>query len=603
MDHAFVVPAAASVVSQKKLGLSSSFSSLRRAPPSALSSTRRFFQGQRDAERRIRASASQTGIRMSKIVSFDEHSQEALRRGVEAVANAVALTMGPKGRNVVLQNKFGAPYIVNDGVTIAQQVELENPEENAGVRLVQEIASRTNDVAGDGTTTATVLAREIVNEGLRLVAAGANPIGIKRGIDKTCQFVREEVTKVATRIADDEFEKVATISASDPEIGKIIGDAMKQVGRTGVITLESSQSTETVVEVEEGMEIDRGYISAQFINNQSRSLVEFEDAKILLTDLKIKSVADIVPILEKVTQAGKPLLIIADDVSGEALQTLVLNKIAGVLNVAAIRAPSFADRRRQNLEDIAILTGGRAFIEDQGVKLETAKMEDLGTARKVFVYQGKTVLVSNSANPEELQSRVKQLQKDLAEADTYYDKEKLTERINKLAGGLAVIKVGAMTETEMESNKLRFEDAVNATKAAVEEGVIPGGGTCLVKLVPRVEEYKASLADEDERMGADVVIKAMLAPLRQIAHNAGEEGDVIVAKVRDLPFSVGYNASTGKIEDMMEAGVLDPAKVTRSALENACSVGALVLTTKALVTSIPVKEVKQREYEEGEIAV
>jgi len=533
-----------------------------------------------------------------KQVTFDDESRFALRRGIDAVAKAVKITLGPKGRNVVLGNGFGVPRIVNDGVTIAKEVQLEDPRENAGVRLIQEVASKTNDVAGDGTTTATVLAQEIVNEGLKNVAAGANPISLKRGIEKAVKMCVDEIKRVAIPVDEEGYEKVATISSGDPEIGKMIGDAMRRVGRDGVISVESSKSMDTVIEIEEGMELDRGYVSSQFVTNQARLLCEYENVRVLITDKKISAVAELLPTLEKVTQASSPLLIIADDVTGEALSTLVLNKNAGIINVVAIRAPSFGARRLGVLEDIAVLTGGFAFLEEKGAELDKLKIEDLGFVRKVTVGANKTTMIAGEDRSDLIQERVKSIKRELAAAELDYDKEKLLERINKLAGGLAVIKVGAPTETEMESNKLRVEDAVNATKAAVEEGIVPGGGVCLLKLIPKVREFKATLTDPDEITGADIIARSLESPLRQIADNAGEEGAVIVEKVRDLPFNEGYDAATGKFVDMIKEGIIDPAKVTRSALENASSIASMVLTTNVLVSDEPVDEKDENARQE-----
>mmetsp|Transcript_3707 Transcript_3707/g.6503 ORF Transcript_3707/g.6503 Transcript_3707/m.6503 type:complete len:602 (+) Transcript_3707:70-1875(+) len=529
-------------------------------------------------------------VQMSNEVIFDEDSREALRRGVDAVADAVRITMGPKGRNVVLGSRTGPPRIVNDGVTIAKEVELEEPTENAGVKLVQEVASRANDEAGDGTTTATVLAKEIVSEGLKQVAAGANPVALRRGIEKTCAMLIEEIMKVAVPVTENDYEKVAAISSNDEQIGKLIGDAMRRVGRNGILQVETSKSVDTSVEIEEGMEIDRGYLSAQFITNPAKSMAELLNARILLTDKRISAVGELLPVLEKVTQTGQPLLVIAEDVTGEALSTLVLNKNAGVLRVCAIKCPSFGQRRVQYLEDLAVLTGGQVISEDFGLTLDKVELEMLGMAQKITVYQNKTIILAGDNHKDQIDLRVKQLQKALAVSQSDYEREKLQERISKLTGGIAVIRVGAPTETEMESNKLRYEDACNATKAAVEEGIVPGGGVCLLKLAAKVEEFKQRLTEPDEQLGAEIVMESLYAPARQIADNAGADGQVIVELLKDQPFKIGYNAVTGAIEDIVESGILDPAKVTRSALEAACSVAAMILTTKALVAQLPASE-------------
>mmetsp|Transcript_24667 Transcript_24667/g.42484 ORF Transcript_24667/g.42484 Transcript_24667/m.42484 type:complete len:620 (-) Transcript_24667:325-2184(-) len=544
------------------------------------------FDAQAGSSRRYVATGLPS-IQMAKDVIFDEVSREALRRGVDAVANAVRITMGPKGRNVVLGNTGSLPRIVNDGVTIAREVELEDPAENAGVKLVQEVASRANDEAGDGTTTATVLAKEIVTCGLKYVAAGANPVSLRRGIEKTCAMLMEEIRKAAKPVTEDDFEKVAAISSNDPEIGKLIGDAMKKVGRNGILQVETSKSVDTTVDIEEGMEFDRGFISAQFVTNQVKQTVELQNARILISDKKFSAISELLPVLEKVSQAAQPLLIIADDVTGEALSTLVLNKTAGVLSVCAVKAPSFAQRRIQNLEDLAVLTGGEVITEEKGITIDKVTLEMLGQAEKITVYQNRTVILAGDHHKERIDARVKVLQREMATTESEYDKEKLAERISKLSGGIAVIRVGAPTETEMESNKLRYEDACNATKAAVEEGIVPGGGVCLLKLAPKVDEFKATLADLDEKLGADIVKDALYAPARQIAENAGADGDVICEKLKNEAFEIGYNALTGVFEDLSAAGVIDPAKVTRSALEAACSIGSLILTTRCVVTNLP----------------
>ncbi|MHC5724874.1 MAG: chaperonin GroEL, partial [Nostoc sp.] len=470
---------------------------------------------------------------MAKIIAFNEESRRALERGVNALADAVKITLGPKGRNVLLEKKFGAPQIVNDGITVAKEIELEDPLENTGARLIQEVASKTKDVAGDGTTTATVLAQALIREGLKNVAAGSNPVSLKRGIDKTIEALVKEIARVAKPVEGSAIAQVATVSAgNDEEVGQMLAQAMEKVTKDGVITVEESKSLTTELEVVEGMQIDRGYISPYFVTNNERQIVEFENARILVTDKKISSIQDLVPILEKVARSGQPLLIIAEDVEGDALATLVVNKARGVLAVAAIKAPGFGDRRKALLEDIAILTDGQLISEEIGLSLDTAALEALGTARKITIDKETTTIVAGSVTKPEVQKRIAQIRRQLEETDSDYDQEKLQERIAKLAGGVAVIKVGAATETELKDRKLRIEDALNATKAAVEEGIVPGGGTTLIHLAKTVEAIKNSLQDEEEKIGADIVGRALEAPLRQIADNAGAEGSVIVSKVR-----------------------------------------------------------------------
>ncbi|MBE9105566.1 chaperonin GroEL, partial [Nostoc cf. edaphicum LEGE 07299] len=507
---------------------------------------------------------------MAKIIAFDEESRRALERGVNALADAVKITLGPKGRNVLLEKKFGAPQIVNDGITVAKEIELEDPLENTGARLIQEVASKTKDVAGDGTTTATVLAQALIREGLKNVAAGSNPVSLKRGIDKTIEALVEEIAKIAKPVEGSAIAQVATVSAgNDEEVGQMLAQAMEKVTKDGVITVEESKSLTTELEVVEGMQIDRGYISPYFVTNNERQIVEFENARILVTDKKISSIQDLVPILEKVARSGQPLLIIAEDVEGDALATLVVNKARGVLAVAAIKAPGFGDRRKALLEDIAILTDGQLISEEIGLSLDTAALEALGTARKITIDKESTTIVAGSVTKPEVQKRIGQIRRQLEETDSEYDQEKLQERIAKLAGGVAVIKVGAATETELKDRKLRIEDALNATKAAVEEGIVPGGGTTLIHLAKAVEAIKKTLQNDEERIGADIVERALEAPLRQIADNAGAEGSVIVSRVRESDINTGYNAATGEFEDLIAAGIIDPAKVVRSALQNA----------------------------------
>ncbi|HBE19149.1 MAG TPA: chaperonin GroEL, partial [Cyanobacteria bacterium UBA11367] len=527
---------------------------------------------------------------MAKIVSFKEESRRSLEKGINALADAVRITLGPKGRNVLLEKQYGAPQIVNDGITVAKEIELEDPLENTGARLIQEVASKTKDVAGDGTTTATILAQAMIREGLKNVAAGANPIAVRRGMDKTIAHLVEEIGAMAQPVQGSAIAQVATVSAGNDEaVGAMIAEAMEKVTKDGVITVEESKSLTTELDVVEGMQIDRGYISPYFVTNNERMTVEFDNPRILITDKKISSIQDLVPVLEKVARAGQPLLIIAEDVEGEALATLVVNKARGVLNVAAIKAPGFGDRRKAMLQDIAILTGGQLVSEEIGLSLDTISMEALGTAVKVTIEKDNTTIVAGGDNSADVQKRISQIRQQLAETDSEYDKEKLQERIAKLAGGVAVIKVGAATETELKDRKLRIEDALNATKAAVDEGIIPGGGTMLIRLISKITEIKGNL-DPEEQIGADIVAKALEAPLRQLADNAGVEGSVIVEKVRTSEGNIGYNAATNTFEDLIAAGIIDPAKVVRSSLQNAGSIAGMVLTTEALVVEKPEKK-------------
>lgn len=529
---------------------------------------------------------------MAKLVAFDEESRRALERGVNALADAVRITLGPKGRNVVLEKKYGAPQIVNDGVTIAKEIELEDPLEQTGAQLIREVAAKTKDIAGDGTTTATVLAQAMIREGLKNVAAGSNPVSLRRGMEKTIVRLAQEIQAIAKPVTGEVIAQVATVSAgSDEEVGAMIAEAMDRVGRDGVITVEESKSLTTELEVVEGMQIDRGYISPYFVTDNERMIADYENARILITDKKISSIQDLVPVLEKIARAGQPLLIIAEDVDGEALAALVVNKMRGVLNAAAIKAPSFGDRRKAMLQDIAVVTGGQLISEDIGLSLDTATLEMLGTARKVTLTKDTTTIVAevSDRNKADIDKRVAQIRQELERTDSDYDKEKLQERLAKLAGGVAVIKVGAATETELKDRKLRIEDALNATKAAVEEGIIPGGGATLIHLAKKVQEVKAQLNSE-EQIGADIIAKALEAPLRQIADNAGLEGSVIVEKVRDMDDNIGYNVLTDQFEDMIASGIVDPAKVVRSALQDAASVASMVLTTEAVIAEIPEKQ-------------
>jgi chaperonin GroEL len=521
----------------------------------------------------------------AKEILYNEQARHALERGVDAIANAVKVTLGPRGRNVVLEKKFGSPTVINDGVTIAKEIELEDRFENMGAQLVREVASKTNDVAGDGTTTATVLAQAIFKEGLKAVAAGANPIQVKRGIDRAVEAVVNYIRKVAIPVEGREaIEQVATISANDPAIGKVVADAIEKVTKDGVITVEESKGTETTLEIVEGMRFDRGYISPYFITDPERMEAVLEEPYILLYEKKISAAQDLIPILEQVVRAGKPLLIICEDLEGEALATLVVNKLRGVIQCAAVKAPGFGERRKAMMEDIAILTGGTFFTEDLGIKLENIRLEQLGRAEKVIIEKEYTTIVGGKGKPEAIQGRISQIRKQIETTESDYDREKLQERLAKLAGGVAVIKVGAATETELKEKKARFEDAIHATKAAVEEGIVPGGGVTLVNAIKALNELQA---EGDERIGINIVRRALEEPLRQIAHNAGVEGSVIVEKAKDLPDGQGFNAATGEFVEMVKAGIVDPAKVTRSALENAASIASLLLTTEALVAEVP----------------
>ncbi|CCI06162.1 chaperonin GroEL [Microcystis aeruginosa FACHB-524] len=528
---------------------------------------------------------------MAKSIIYNEDARRALEKGMDLLAEAVAVTLGPKGRNVVLEKKFGAPQIVNDGITIAKEIELEDHIENTGVALIRQAASKTNDVAGDGTTTATVLAHAIVKEGLRNVAAGANPISLKKGIDKAADFLVSQIAKHAKPVEDSKaIAQVGAISAgNDDEVGQMIASAMDKVGKEGVISLEEGKSMTTELEITEGMRFDKGYISPYFVTDTERMECVFEDPAILITDKKIGLVQDLVPILEQVARQGKPLVIIAEDIEKEALATLVVNRLRGVLNVTAVKAPGFGDRRKAMLEDIAVLTGGQVISEDAGLKLETTKIDSLGTARRITMTKDTTTIVAEG-NDVAVKTRCEQIRRQIEETDSSYDKEKLQERLAKLAGGVAVIKVGAATETEMKDRKLRLEDAINATKAAVEEGIVPGGGTTLAHLAPQLETWAKETLQHEELTGALIVSRAIAAPLKRIAENAGQNGAVIAERVKEKPFNVGYNAATGEFSDMFEAGIVDPAKVTRSALQNAASIAGMVLTTECIVVDKPEKE-------------
>jgi chaperonin GroEL len=521
----------------------------------------------------------------SKEIKFSEDARRALERGVDTLANAVKVTLGPKGRNVVLDRKFGSPTITNDGVTIARDIDLEDPWENLGCQLVKEVAIRTNDVAGDGTTTATVLAQAMIKEGLKNVAAGANPMIMRHGIEKAVKAGIDEIKNISRTVDSKEaIAQVAAISADDSEIGTLIADAMEKVGRDGVITVEESQSVGTTLEVVEGMSFDRGYISPYMVTNTEKMEAVLEDPYILISDKKISSINEILPVLEKVVQTGKPMLIIAEDVDGEALPTLVVNKLRGTFNCVAVKAPAFGDRRKAMLEDIAILTNGQVVSEDIGVKMENVTIDMLGRARQVVVNRNETIIVDGAGSEEAVKGRIAVIKKQAEETESEYDKEKLQERMAKLSGGVAVIQVGAATETELKERKHRIEDALAATKAAVEEGIVSGGGTALINIIGVIEALKA---EGDEMTGINLVKKALEEPLRQIANNAGKEGSVVVEKVRTSEVGIGYNALTGEYENMIKAGIIDPAKVTRSALQNAASIASMVLTTEAVVSEKP----------------
>ena len=525
---------------------------------------------------------------MAKRIIYNENARRALERGMDILAEAVAVTLGPKGRNVVLEKKFGAPQIVNDGVTIAKEIELEDHVENTGVALIRQAASKTNDAAGDGTTTATVLAHAMVKEGLRNVAAGANAIALKRGVDKATTFLVEKIAEHAKQVEDSKaIAQVGSISAgNDDEVGQMIANAMDKVGKEGVISLEEGKSMTTELEITEGMRFDKGYISPYFVTDTERMEAILEEPFILLTDKKIALVQDLVPVLEQVARSGRPLLIIAEDIEKEALATLVVNKLRGVLNVTAVKAPGFGDRRKAMLEDIAVLTGGQLITEDAGLKLENTKLDMIGKARRITITKDSTTIVAEG-NEAAVKSRCEQIRRQMDETESSYDEEKLQERLAKLAGGVAVIKVGAATETEMKDRKLRLEDAINATKAAVEEGIVPGGGTTLAHLTPQLEEWANGSLKGEELTGALIVARALAAPLKRIAENAGLNGAVIAERVKEKPFNVGFNAATNEFVDMFEAGIVDPAKVTRSALQNAASIAGMVLTTECIVVDKP----------------
>jgi chaperonin GroEL len=525
----------------------------------------------------------------AKQIVYSENSRQAILRGVNQLADAVKVTLGPKGRNVVLEKKFGGPTITKDGVTVAKEIELKDPLENMGAQMVREVASKTSDVAGDGTTTATILAQSIFREGVKSVAAGANPMALKRGIEKAVDAVVEEVKKHSKPVSGEMIAQVGTISANgDETIGNTIAEAMKKVGKDGVITVEESKTMHTELQTVDGMQFDRGYLSPYFISDPDRMECVLEDPYILIHEKKISNMKDLLPLLEQIARSGKPLLVIAEEVEGEALATLVVNKLRGTLNACAVKAPGFGDRRKAMLEDIAILTGGKAIMEETGIKLEGVRLEDLGRAKRVTVDKDNTTIVDGAGKQKEIEGRIKQLRAQIEETTSDYDREKLQERLAKLAGGVAVIKVGAATETEMKEKKARVEDALHATRAAVEEGIVPGGGVALLRASHVLDNLKVA---GDEQIGVDIVRRACQEPLRQIAGNAGYEGAIVVEKVRGSSDpGYGFNAATGEFQDLVAAGVIDPAKVTRSALQNASSIAALMLTTEAMVCEIPEKK-------------
>ena len=518
---------------------------------------------------------------MGKIIKFNEDARKSLEVGVDTLADAVKITLGPKGRNVVLDRGFGAPMITNDGVTIAKEIELKDPIENLGAQIVKEVATKSNDVAGDGTTTATVLAQALIKEGLKMVASGANPVFIRRGMELASKKVIEELTKRAKKVeSNEEIAQVGAISAGDVEIGQLIAQAMEKVGESGVITVEEARSLDTTLEVVEGMQFDNGYLSPYMVSDSERMVVEMDNPFILITDKKISNMKELLPVLEKTVETGRPMLIIAEDVEGEALATLVVNKLRGTLNVAAVKAPAFGDRRKAMLQDIAILTGGEVISEEKGIKLENADINLLGQAKKVRITKDNTVIVDGLGEKDEIQARIGQIKNSIAETTSDYDREKLQERLAKLSGGVAVIKVGAATETEMKERKLRIEDALNATKAAVEEGIVPGGGTILIQIAKDIEDFKL---EGEEGLGVEIVKKALSAPLRQIVINAGIDAGVVIEKVRNSENGIGFDAAKEEYVDMVKAGIIDPAKVTRSAIQNAVSVSSVLLTTEVAV--------------------
>jgi chaperonin GroEL len=525
---------------------------------------------------------------MAKQLAYDAEARSALKRGVDKVADAVRITIGPKGRNVVLDKKFGSPTITNDGVTIAKEIELEDPFENMGAQLVKEVASKTNDIAGDGTTTSVVLAAAIISEGLRNVTAGANPmlikVGIHKAVDKVVAAIKEQSVQISER---EKIAQVASISSGDPAIGETVANAMEKVGKDGVITVEESKGIADELKLVDGMQFDKGYVSAYMVTDTTRMEAVVEDPYILITERKITAVADLLPVLEKVVQSGRPLLIIAEDIEGEALATLIVNKLRGTFTAVAVKAPGFGDRRKEMLRDIAVLTGGQVISEELGLKLDTVQLNQLGKARRVTVTKDDTTIVEGAGKQDDIKGRIAQIKAEIEKSTSDWDKEKLQERLAKLAGGVAVIKVGAATETELKEKKHRMEDAVSATRAAVEEGIVPGGGSVLVHSIPALDSLKL---EGDEATGARLVRRALEEPLRQIVNNAGYEGSVVLEKVRSLPKGMGFDAAKGEYVDMIKAGIVDPTKVTRSALQNAASIAAMLLTTEALISDIPEKK-------------
>lgn len=529
---------------------------------------------------------------MAKQITYHEDARQAILRGVNSLAGAVRITLGPKGRNVVLEKKWGAPIVTKDGVTVAKEIDLPDAVENLGAKMVREVASKTSDVAGDGTTTATVLAQSIFREGLKNVAAGSNPMEVKRGIDKAVETVVEEIHKISKPVKGEMIAQVGTISANgDKTIGNIIGEAMEKVGKDGVIQVEEAKTLETSLEIVEGMQFDRGYLSPYFITDSERMEAVLEDCYILVHEKKISNMKDLLPILEKVAQADKPMLLVAEDVEGEALATLVVNKLRGTLKCVAVKAPGFGDRRKAMMEDIAVLTGGQAIFEDLGIKLESLKIEDMGTAKKVIVTKEDTTIVEGAGKKDSIEGRIKQIRTQIEETTSDYDREKLQERLAKLVGGVALIKVGAATEIEMKEKKARVEDAMHATKAAADEGIVPGGGVALLRCIPALHKLrKGDDLTDDSKIGVSIVARALEEPMRWIAQNAGHEGSIVVNKVKDMGAEEGFNAQTEKYENLVNAGVIDPTKVVRYALQNASSIAGLMLTTEALVSDIPEKE-------------
>lgn len=526
---------------------------------------------------------------MAKQLSFGEEARQKILKGVEKLSDAVVVTLGPKGRNVVLDKKFGSPTITKDGVTVAKEIELEDAYENMGAQMVKEVAEKTSDTAGDGTTTATLLTHSIYKEGMKNVTAGASPMGLKRGIDKAVEVVVDELKRMAKPVKDKkETAQIATISANgDETIGNLLADAMDKVGKDGVVTVEEAKSMATTLDVVEGMQFDQGYLSPYFVTDAERMECVLEEPYILIHEKKISAVKDIIPLLEKIAQQGKPLLIISEEVEGEALATLVVNKIRGTLNVCAVKAPGYGDRRKAMLDDIALLTGGKALMEDLGLKLENVQLSDLGKARRIKVDKENTTIIEGAGKTLEIKGRIEQIKKEIDKTDSDYDREKLRERLAKLSGGVAVVNVGAATETEMKEKKMRVEDALHATRAAVEEGIVPGGGVALLRTIPCVEALKL---EGDEKIGVDIVRRALEEPIRQIAQNAGAEGVVVAQKVKDEKGAFGYNAETGEYTDLIKAGVIDPVKVVRLAIQNASSIAGLMLTTEAVVCELPEKE-------------